>query len=138
MRLLLVCLGGALGSGLRYLFGLLAARLFGGAFPWGTLGVNLIGSLLISLVIGLSLGRDGGLSLGRDGGAGLVSPTLRLFLTTGVMGGLTTYSAFNHEVLTLLEAGSQPRALAYIAATLLGCLAMGALGLALSRVILSR
>lgn len=130
MRLLLVCLGGALGSGLRYLFGLLAARLFGLSFPWGTLGVNLIGSLLISLVIGLSIGRGTG--------DALISPTLRLFLTTGVMGGLTTYSAFNHEVLTLLEAGSQPRALAYLAATLLGCLAMGALGLSLSRLIVAR
>lgn len=128
MRLLLVCLGGALGSGLRYLLGLLAARFLGLAFPWGTLGVNLIGSLLISLVIGLSLARGGE--------AALISPTLRLFLTTGVMGGLTTYSAFNHEVLTLLEAGAGPRALGYISATLLGCLASGALGLWLARLIL--
>ncbi len=130
MRLLWVCIGGALGSGLRYLLGLLAARLFGLGFPWGTLAVNLIGSLLISLVIGLSLPRGGT--------AALISPHLRLFLTTGVMGGLTTYSAFNHEVLTLLDDGAGPRALGYIAVTLIGCLAMGALGLGLSRLILTR
>ncbi len=129
MRLLLVCLGGALGSGLRYLFGLLAARLLGLTFPFGTLGVNLLGSFLISLIIGLSL---------SVGGSAPISPTLRLFLTTGVMGGLTTYSAFNHEVLTLLEDGAQPRALLYVAVTLLGCLAMGAWGLWLSRQLLGR
>lgn len=129
MRLLLVCLGGALGSGLRYLFGLLAARLLGLTFPFGTLGVNLLGSFLISLIIGLSLSA---------GGSAPISPTLRLFLTTGVMGGLTTYSAFNHEVLTLLEDGAQPRALLYVAVTLLGCLAMGASGLWLSRQLLAR
>ncbi|HNN93265.1 MAG TPA: fluoride efflux transporter CrcB [Pseudomonadota bacterium] len=131
MRLLLVCLGGALGSGLRYLFGLLSARLLGLTFPFGTLGVNLLGSFLISLIIGLSL------SVGV-GGSAPISPTLRLFLTTGVMGGLTTYSAFNHEVLTLLEDGAQPRALLYVAVTLLGCLAMGASGLWLSRQLLAR
>ena len=129
MRLLLVCLGGALGSGLRYLFGLLAARLLGLTFPFGTLGVNLLGSFLISLIIGLLLSA---------GGSAPISPTLRLFLTTGVMGGLTTYSAFNHEVLTLLEDGAQPRALLYVAVTLLGCLAMGASGLWLSRQLLAR
>ena len=129
MRLLLVCLGGALGSGLRYLFGLLSARLLGLTFPFGTLGVNLLGSFLISLIIGLSLSA---------GGSAPISPTLRLFLTTGVMGGLTTYSAFNHEVLTLLEDGAQPRALLYVAVTLLGCLAMGASGLWLSRQLLAR
>lgn len=131
MRLLLVCLGGALGSGLRYLFGLLSARLLGLTFPFGTLGVNLLGSFLISLIIGLSLSAG-------VGGSAPISPTLRLFLTTGVMGGLTTYSAFNHEVLTLLEDGAQPRALLYVAVTLLGCLAMGASGLWLSRQLLAR
>lgn len=130
MRWLLVCLGGALGSGLRYGVGLLAARVLGISFPWGTLAVNWIGCLLISLVFALATATT-------DQPA-LVSTDLRLFLTTGVMGGLTTYSAFNHEVLTLLQASAWPRALIYVALTLLGGLAMGALGFALGRGLLTR
>jgi CrcB protein len=127
MRLLLVCMGGALGSGLRYGLGLLAARVCGLQFPWGTLGVNLLGCLLIGLVIALA-----------SGPSAPISPELRLFLTTGVMGGLTTYSAFNHEVLTLLASSAWPRALAYVALTLLGCLVMGTLGGVLGRAMLAR
>lgn len=130
MRWLLVCLGGALGSGLRYGVGLLAARVLGISFPWGTLAVNWIGCLLISLVFALATATTNQ--------PALVSTDLRLFLTTGVMGGLTTYSAFNHEVLTLLQGSAWPRALIYVALTLLGCLAMGALGFALGRGFLTR
>ena len=130
MRWLLVCLGGALGSGLRYGVGLLAARVLGISFPWGTLAVNWIGCLLISLVFALATATTNQ--------PALVSTDLRLFLTTGVMGGLTTYSAFNHEVLTLLQGSAWPRALIYVALTLLGCLAMGALGFALGRGLLTR
>jgi len=130
MRWLLVCLGGALGSGLRYGVGLVAARFLGLQFPWGTLGVNLLGCLLISLVIALATAT-------ADQPA-LISHEARLFLTTGVMGGLTTYSAFNHEVLSLLSGSQWPRALGYVALTLLGCLLMGALGAAIGRAILAR
>src|SRR5690606_37096973 len=81
-KLVLVCVGGALGSGARYLVAMWATGMFGPELPAGTLLVNVIGSFLIAVVIGLSLG-----------GAG-VAPNLRLFLTSGVMGGFTTYSAF--------------------------------------------
>lgn len=130
MRLFLVCLGGALGSGLRYVIGLVAARFFGLLFPWGTLAVNLLGCFCISLVIALASPMDGS--------SPLVSTHARLFLTTGVMGGLTTYSAFNHEVLTLLQGSGWPRALLYVGLTLLGCLALGALGAYAGRAVLGR
>ena len=88
---LLVALGGALGSVTRYLTTLLAMRCLGGTFPWGTLAVNLVGSFLIGVVH----------ELGSD--VLRMSPEMRLVLATGVMGGLTTYSAFSYETARLLE-----------------------------------
>jgi CrcB protein len=120
-RLLLVCLGGALGSGARYLVGLLAARLLGVGFPWGTLLVNLVGCFLISAIF----------AVGTE--AAPLSPALRLFLTTGIMGGLTTYSAFNHELLQLVEQGFWMRAGSYLLVTLIGCLSAGGIGILCGR-----
>ena len=93
-RLLLVALGGAIGSALRYLVAILAVAWLGPGFPWGTLAVNLVGSFAIGLVQQLALE---GLVLGEDA---------RLLLTTGVLGGLTTYSAFSYETVRLMEAGA--------------------------------
>lgn len=116
-RLLLVCLGGALGSGARYLVGQWSLAQFGKGFPWGTLAVNVIGSFAIALVIH----------------AADVKPEFpfnwRLFLTTGIMGGFTTYSAFNQETLTYFESGEVAKAFGYAAVTLLACLAAGYAGL---------
>jgi len=64
-----------------------------------------------------------------------VSPDVRLFLTTGVMGGFTTYSSFNYETLHFLDEGAASYALLYVAITVLGCLAMGTLGLLSARVL---
>lgn len=120
-QLLLICLGGALGSGARYLLsGFVAARL-GPGFPYGILLVNASGSFLIALVMVLSLE------------AGIVSPRLRLFLTTGVMGGYTTYSSFNYDTLALAERGAVGTAAAYFALTVTGCLAAGYCGMAAAR-----
>jgi CrcB protein len=121
VNLLLVCIGGALGSGARYLFGSWALRALGPGFPFGTLGVNLIGSFLIMVIMQLSLAK------------GLIAPNLRLLLVTGVIGGFTTYSSFNYEALQLLRAGTTGLALLYIAATMLGCLACGGAALLLTR-----
>ena len=82
-HVLLVAAGGAIGAALRHLFGLGAIRLFGIGFPFGTLGVNVIGSFLMGALIAWLLFRSEG------GGQGL-----RLFLATGVLGGFTTFSAF--------------------------------------------
>jgi len=118
-RFLIVCGAGAAGCGTRYLVGLWAAKRFGTAFPWGTLIVNVVGSFLIALVLGMSVES--------------MRPNLRLALTTGFMGGLTTYSAFNYETTALFEGGSAARALINVGATLIGCLVAGALGLLLAR-----
>ncbi|HSD26989.1 MAG TPA: CrcB family protein, partial [Vicinamibacteria bacterium] len=81
-RFALICVGGAVGTGVRYLTGLLAVHWLGAGFPYGTLAVNLAGAFLIGLVQQL---------------AGVLIPeTVRLFLVVGVLGGMTTYSAFTY------------------------------------------
>jgi CrcB protein len=120
-RFLLICLGGALGTASRYLVGLWAGRALGSSFPHGTLIVNLTGCFLIAVVMHVSLKTS------------LVSPTLRLALTTGFMGGLTTYSSFNYETTTLLEERAYAAVAANLAATLFGCFAAGLLGLFVAR-----
>lgn len=78
----------------RYGITLLAARLWGTGFPWGTLAVNLTGCLLIGVLLGLSE---------REG---LLSPSTRLFLMTGFLGGLTTFSTYALESITFARSGS--------------------------------
>jgi CrcB protein len=120
-RLLWICLGGALGTGARYLVGQWAGARFGGALPWGTLAVNVTGCFLMGLVAHAAFTTAS------------LSPTLRLALTTGFLGGLTTYSAFNHETMQLLQGGAPRPALTYLASTVLGCLAAGLAGLLVAR-----
>lgn len=115
-QLILVCVGGALGSGARYLVATWAVNAFAPGFPRGTLIVNVVGSFLIAVVAGLATRT------------GAISPNARLLLTTGVMGGFTTYSSFNLETLHFLEEGALAYALAYLALTVLGCLVAGVLG----------
>lgn len=120
-RLLLVCLGGAAGSGARYLVGLGMARWLGAAFPWGTLAVNVAGSFAISAVMDLSVHY------------GVIPAEVRLLLAAGVLGGFTTYSSFNYEVLAFLQRGQWLPAALYLAATVAGCLAAGVAGMASAR-----
>ena len=88
---LLVALGGAIGSALRYLVGLAAGWLFGTGFPWGTLAVNIAGSLAMGLVIGLAASKF------------QLTNELRVFIATGVLGGFTTFSAFSLDFALLFE-----------------------------------
>jgi CrcB protein len=118
---LLVCLGGAIGSGTRYLVATWAARVLGSDFPRGTLFVNVTGSFLLAALLAGPL-EGGGLS-----------PNTRLFLGAGVLGGYTTYSSFNFETLALVEQGSWALAGANLALTVVGCLVAGLAGLALGR-----
>ncbi len=120
-RVALVALGGAIGSVARYGVGALAARLLGAAFPWGTLLVNLTGSFLIAGVMHVAL----------TGSA--ISLELRIFLTTGILGGFTTYSSFNYETLALLNQRAYGLAGLNLVGTVLGCLMAGLLGLAAGR-----
>ena len=122
-RFLLVCLGGAVGSGCRYLTALWAAAAFGTAFPFGTLIVNVVGSCLLGFLMHIGTSSE------------LLSDTMRLALTTGVMGGFTTYSTFNYETIRQLQDGAWPLALSYVGATVLGCLVAGWGGIALARAI---
>ncbi len=119
LRFLLVCVGGAIGSGARYLVSTWAARALGTDFPRGTILVNATGSFVLAFVLGL------------PGEA--LSVEARLFLGAGLMGGYTTYSSFNYETLALLERGSAGLALANVLVTVVACLASGLLGLALGR-----
>ena len=105
-HLLLVAVGGALGSGLRHLVNLAALRLFGPAFPWGTLAVNIAGSFVMGVFVEVLARRFGG------------SAELRLFVATGILGGFTTFSAFSLDVAVLYERGATTQAALYVAASL--------------------
>ena len=120
MPLLLVMLGGALGAGARHLAGRAALALLGPAFPWATLGVNLVGGLLMGVLAG---------TLARTGG----SEATRLLLGVGVLGGFTTFSAFSLDTVTLVERGMLGFAAAYVAASVIGSIAALYLGLRLVR-----
>ena len=120
-RFLLVCLGGAVGTGARYLVSLAAPRLLGPAFPYGTLAVNALGSFLLGAIMHVGLTTN------------LIPPTTRLVLATGVMGGFTTYSTFNYETLEYVRQGAFVLAGLNMAATLVLCLVAGALGVATGR-----
>lgn len=126
MRLVLVCLGGAIGTGARYLMSLWALGAFGAAFPFGTLIVNATGSLLVAFIVEMA------------GTTNAISPDVRLMLTTGVLGGFTTYSAFNFETSAYVRTAQWATALANVGVTLLGCLAAGFFGAALARLIFAR
>jgi fluoride exporter len=120
-RFLLVCLGGAVGTAARYLFAIGAPRLLGTSFPYATLAVNVLGSFLLGAIMHVGLTTN------------LMTPSVRLVLATGVMGGFTTYSTFNYETMEYLREGAFWLAVLNVAATLLLCLLAGALGLALAR-----
>src|ERR1043165_3226637 len=93
-KLLWVCLGGAIGSGARYLVSVWALEALGAGFPYATLAVNAVGSFLICLVMELAISAQ------------LIPQTLALFLVTGVLGGFTTYSAFDYETFRYAQAGA--------------------------------
>jgi fluoride exporter len=122
-RLWWVCLGGALGSGARYLVAGWAFRVLGPGFPWGTLAVNVVGSFAVGLLMHVGLTT------------GLLSPTVRVALTTGVMGGFTTYSTFSYETVVYLQGGAWVLGTLNVAATVVGCIVACFLGLTAGRLL---
>jgi CrcB protein len=116
---LLVALGGALGSVLRWVVSGLVQRAVASGFPWGTVAVNAAGSLLIGLVAAVALERA------------LVSPATRLFLIPGLLGGFTTFSAYSYETLALLRDGQWGAAAGYALGSVAIGLAAAAAGFAL-------
>ena len=120
-RFLWICLGGAAGTGARYRLSGWALAAFGVSCPGGTLSGNGIGSVLLGLLMQVGVATP------------VLSPTLRLALTTGVMGGFTTYSTFNWETMRYIQDGAWRLALGNVLLTLALCLAAGFAGVALGR-----
>jgi CrcB protein len=98
----IVFLGAGIGGALRHGVNLASARLFGFGFPFGTIIVNIAGSLLMGLLAGYFAFRTG------------VPQHMRLFLTTGILGGFTTFSAFSLDAALLMERHAYWSATAYI------------------------
>jgi fluoride exporter len=121
MGFLIVFLGGGLGAALRHGVNLLSARLLGGAFNYATLFENVSGSFVMGLIVGYFAFKGG------------ASQHWRLFLTTGILGGYTTFSAFSLDTVLLYERGELGLAALYVALSV--ALSIGGLmaGLALVR-----
>lgn len=125
VRFLLICAGGALGSVARYLVSLLAARVLGSDFPFGTLLANLVGSFLIGFVQHVAL-------------SSAVFPLdLRLFLTVGILGGFTTYSAFSYEAVRMVHEGAWVQAIVYVGVTTMFALVLCGLGILVARTLVA-
>ena len=115
---LYVALGGALGSVGRYWTGLMAARLCGESFPWGTLLINVVGSFVIGFFAAFTR-PDGKLPASTD---------VRTFVIVGICGGYTTFSSFSLQTLALLRGGSAPQAAANVGLSMTLCLVAVCLG----------
>ncbi len=102
MNSLLVMIGGALGALGRYQFGRMTGQMLGTAWPWGTLGVNIVGGLVMGLLVGW-LARHG-TSSGEQ---------VRLLIGVGILGGFTTFSAFSLETALMIERGQLGSAVLY-------------------------
>ena len=106
-NILLVALGGSVGSVLRYLLSNINT-----SFPWGTFTVNILGSLLIGLLVGFA-------------GKGVLSPEMKLLLVTGFCGGFTTFSTFANESFVMMKAGDVLLTALYVGASVvIGILAV--------------
>jgi len=121
MQMVYISVFGALGCLSRYLVSGWVYQLAGRGLPYGTLAVNVVGSLLLGLIMEGSLRST------------LMSPELRIGLTVGFMGGFTTFSTFSYETIRLLEDGSYLQAGGNILLNVTVCLAFAALGIFLAR-----
>ena len=117
----MVFLGAGIGGAMRHGVNLASAKLFGLNFPFGTLIVNILGSLLMGMLAGYFLVRPG------------ISQDLRLFLTTGILGGFTTFSAFSLDAALLIERNAYGLAAAYVAGSVVASIAALFVGFALFR-----
>lgn len=116
---LTIFLGAGIGGVMRHAVNNAAVRLFGYGFPFGTLIVNIVGSFLMGVLAGYFAVRTG------------LPQHLRLFLTTGILGGFTTFSAFSLDAALLIERHAYGLAAAYICGSLFISLAGLFAGLAL-------
>ena len=118
---LAIAAGGAIGSLLRYWVSSGTHAVLGRGFPYGTLTVNILGSLLMGFLYIWLLDRVA------------AGPVLRAFLLIGVLGGFTTFSSFSIESLNLIEAGQVMKALANILLSVTVCIAAAGLGVLMAR-----
>ncbi len=122
-NIILIGIGGGTGSILRYLTSLYISRHFPSYFPFGTFAVNVIGCLIIGIAYGLSVRYSA------------ISPSVRLFLTTGFCGGFTTFSAFAYENVKLLEQSNFTGFALYSAASFVLCIAAVFAGLLITKLL---
>lgn len=111
MTYLIVFVGAGIGGALRQFIGLVATRELGVGFPYGTLLINVSGSAMMGLIVGVFEARD------------VQSDALRTFLTTGVLGGYTTFSTFSLDSVTLWERGQHIASFVYSGVTLVASFA---------------
>lgn len=123
MEWLAIFIGGGIGSIARYATGLGCASMCGKNFPYGTFIVNVAGSFLILFFMTLALEKL------------TVTPTVRLFIVTGFLGGFTTFSSFAFETLTLVMNGEEGKALLNLAATIGVGFVAGIAGIAAARML---
>jgi CrcB protein len=115
--------GGAIGSVMRLLVSMWFVNRVGSGFPWGTFAVNISGAFVIGIVVQLAASRAG------------LSPYLRLFVATGVLGGYTTFSAFAYETYGLTAQGLMTQSLAYALGSVLAGVAATYAGVMLVRAV---
>ncbi|WP_267396435.1 MULTISPECIES: fluoride efflux transporter CrcB [unclassified Sphingomonas] len=118
---LVVFLGSGVGGMLRHGVGIVALRLMGPTFPWGTLAINVVGSALMGMMIGLFAAKS------------IENAELRLFVTTGLIGGFTTWSTFSLDAVTLWERGEIGAAIGYVLASLVLSVVVLAIALVITR-----
>ncbi len=112
-----VCLGAAVGAPSRYLVDRAVQARHDSLVPWGTMLVNVVGSLVLGVLVGLATGRD-------------VPDTVMLTLGTGLCGALTTYSTFGYETFRLVEDGARLYAVLNVAVSLVVGVAAAGIGYA--------
>jgi CrcB protein len=119
-----VFIGGGIGAAIRYVVGAAMLQRFGAGLPWsGTLLINVTGSFLIGVIAQFALTRSFG-----------VTPLVRTFAVTGILGGYTTFSTFSLDTLVLIGDGAAMLAAAYAAASVVCGVFAAYLGQALARI----
>jgi len=126
LNILLVAIGGAFGSVMRYLTGVYAGRTLGLGYPYGTLTVNVVGGLLMGVLVGV---------LALRGGAD--QERWRIFIGIGVLGGYTTFSSFSLEAARMIQSKAWLEALGYSLISVVVCVSMVFLGMFLMRKLLA-
>lgn len=122
---LLIFIGGGIGAALRHGVNRTAITMLGPSYPWGTLFVNVVGGLLMGVLAELFLERGG------------ISQEMRLFLTTGILGGFTTFSAFSLDAVVLWQRGEHAGLMLYVIGSVVASVGALFLGMSAARTFIS-